>query len=83
MRGYFYSAGSVDLDPPVLVYPWDESVVTSAYEGSWVICKSDSIQLDGTEPIKIEKIELSVEDAVEIFRGWIQKLQMESLQKDN
>jgi len=43
MRGYFYSAGSVDLDPPVLVYPWDESVVTSAYEGSWVICKSDQI----------------------------------------
>ena len=74
MRGYFYSAGSVNLEPAVLLYPWDESVVTSAYEGSWVICKGDQIQLDDTEPIKIEKIELSVEDAVEIFRGWIQKL---------
>lgn len=71
MRGYFYSAGSVDIDPPVLVYPWDESVVTSAYESSWVICKGEFIQLDGGEPIKIEKIELSIEDAVEIFRGWI------------
>ena len=32
MKKYFYSAGAVNLDPPVNLFPWDESVVDSAYE---------------------------------------------------
>lgn len=79
MKGYFYSAGAITLDPPVMIYPWDETVVASAYEGSWVIVKGEELTLDETETIKIQKLELSVEDAVEIFRGWIQKLQILSL----
>ncbi|KAL4480346.1 hypothetical protein ABPG74_020862 [Tetrahymena malaccensis] len=79
MKNYFYSAGAINIDPPVMIYPWDETVIASAYEGSWVIVKGDELTLDDSETIKIEKTELSVEDAVEIFRGWIQKLQILSL----
>jgi len=41
MKKYFYSSGTVQLDPPVCIYIWDESVVESAYEGAWVISKSE------------------------------------------
>ena len=47
MKKYFYSSGAVRLDPPVNIYPWDESVIDSIYEGSWVILKSDEVVING------------------------------------
>lgn len=80
MKQYFFTSGLVTMDPPVIVYPWDESVVDSAYEGSWVIAKSDEITIDEQKPpLKIGKLDLTVEDVVDIFRGWVQKLQMMAL----
>ena len=46
MKNYFYSSGLVKVDPPVNLYPWDETVIGSAYEGAWVILKSDEIMLN-------------------------------------
>lgn len=33
IKKYFYSAGSVKIDPPVNLTPWDESVIDNVYEG--------------------------------------------------
>lgn len=70
MKKYFYSAGAVALDPPVCVYVWDESVVDSAYEGAWVIAKSDKLQV-GQKVYDVTQTELGVQDLVDIFRGWV------------
>lgn len=73
IKNYFYSSGAVKLDPPVNYYPWDEAVLDSAYEGSWVILKSDDVVINGEHKVKAQK-EVNVEEAVEIFRGWAQQL---------
>jgi len=41
MKNYFNCAGAVKIDPPCCLYPWDESVIDEAYEGSWVIVKNE------------------------------------------
>ena len=70
IKKYFYSSGAIRVDPAVNIYPWDESVLESVYEGSWVILKSDEVTLNGDIRLKYNN-DLSIEDVVEIFRGWI------------
>jgi len=39
------------LDVPVQIYPWDESIAESVYEGSWVISKTDKVMVEETKQI--------------------------------
>jgi len=31
MKKYFYSAVGIKIEPPVKIYPWDETVVENVY----------------------------------------------------
>jgi hypothetical protein len=57
----------VALDPAVNIYPWDETVVESAYEGSWVICKSQQLNVGGKTNYDVSKQEIFVGDLVQII----------------
>lgn len=46
MKKYFYSAGSLLVDPPVQIYPWDETVLENVYEGTWVIAKNNKLTFE-------------------------------------
>ncbi|KRX05847.1 hypothetical protein PPERSA_03784 [Pseudocohnilembus persalinus] len=78
IKKYFYSSGSVQVEPAIQFFPWDESVTDSAYEGSWVITKADVVKVNGIEH-KVQTENLNVEQLVEIFRGWVQQIQLNSL----
>ncbi|EGR31807.1 zinc-binding dehydrogenase family protein, putative [Ichthyophthirius multifiliis] len=79
MRNYFYAANIVSIDPPVMLFPWNESVTDSVYEGSWVISKSDQLILNESIVVKVEKKALSIEDSVDLIKGWVQNLTMMSI----
>lgn len=78
MKPYFNKCSLLDIIPPVRLYPW-EKPTEEVYEGSWVLCDEPFIVVND-EKYVYEEEKVGVEEIVDVFRGWVQKLQLQSLQ---
>ena len=78
MKPFFTKCNLLDIVPSVRLYPW-EKPIEEVYEGSWVICEENFIVIND-EKIVLEEEKLGIEEIVDVFRGWVQKLQLVSLE---
>ncbi len=76
IKNYFFNSGLVLLDPPVNIFPWDELVIDQAYEGAWVLLKTDEVSLNNGQLVVKGKKDLSIEEFDQVLKGWYQQLQM-------
>lgn len=79
MKKYFFSSSVVKINPPVNIYPYDETISDSVYEGQWVIAKTTKIVINEKQEFDVTKQIIGIEDISDILRGWSQNLQMISL----
>lgn len=77
MKPYFVSAASVNVHPPVIRYPWAEPQ-DSVFERVWVLTDASMIEV-GEEIYDLSKDAINLEGVVEIMKGWVQMLHLESL----
>lgn len=72
----------VPIEPAQLFFPW-EGLNDVAKEGQWIFSKEKQIKLlpEDQEPITLEYKAFNVEAVSEIIRSWVQKLQLDSLNK--
>ena len=59
----------LDVIPPCRVYPWDLPK-GELFEGTWVTCEEDYVVVNDRH-IDSYYANLSVEDLVDVFRGWV------------
>ena len=78
MKPYFNKCSLLDIIPPVRLYPW-EKPTEEVYEGAWVLCDEPFISVNDEKYVYDEE-KVGVEEIVDVFRGWVQKLQLQSLQ---
>ncbi len=78
MKPFFSKCNLLDIVPPVRLYPW-EKPIDEVYESSWVLCEENFIVLND-EKFTLEEDKLGIEEIVDVFRGWVQKLQLVSLE---
>lgn len=78
MKPYFTKCNLLDIIPPVRIYPW-EKPTEEVYEGSWVLSDQDFIVVND-EKSQLEEEKIGIEEIVDIFRGWVQRLQLLSLE---
>ena len=53
MKKYFYYTNICSIEPAVALFPWDESVTDTVYEGSWVICTTKTVTLNEKDIIDV------------------------------
>ena len=79
LRDYIQVKEPITISPAQLFFPW-EGLQDEAKEGQWIFSKDKVINLPN-EDIKLEYENFSVESVCDIFRSWVQKLQLDSLNK--
>ena len=77
MNQYFSNTGTYDITPKVRLYPWGEEV-DEVYENSWVLSKEPCVIIND-EKLAVDENGLGIEEIVDLFRGWVQQLQLISL----
>ncbi|CAD8049840.1 unnamed protein product [Paramecium sonneborni] len=85
MKQYFYPARVLKLNQFVNLYPYDEQITKEVFEGQWCVFYKDDLRIinDGLN-IKLECIQeesIDIEDVIDIFRSWVQNLQLKILQQ--
>jgi len=81
MKPYFSTSSNVTVHPPVIRYPWAEPQ-DSVFERVWVLTDSSMLEV-GEEIIDLSKDSINLEGVVEIFKGWVQMIHLESLKPGN
>ncbi len=80
MKEHFTHKKQLSVKPAVSVFPW-MSPMSQVYEGTWVLSSDETLQVDGKDySIKTPRMEL--DNLLELFRGYVQELQMMSLTKN-
>jgi len=77
MKPYFASTSALNIHPPVIRYPWADPVDT-VFERVWVLTESSMLEV-GEEIFDLSKDSVNLEGVVEIFKGWVQMIHLESL----
>ena len=82
IREFLKPKAPIAIEPPQLFFPW-EGLNDIAKEGQWILSKDKQIKLlpENQEPIVVEFKRFNVEAICEIIRSWVQKLQLDSLNK--
>ncbi|CAK90707.1 unnamed protein product (macronuclear) [Paramecium tetraurelia] len=84
MKRYFYSTKMLQVNNVVNLFPYDEEVTDEVYEGQWVYSsKSDLkfINYPDVQIIPIEQSQLEIDDVVDLFRSWVQNIQIRIMGK--
>ncbi|CAD8143516.1 unnamed protein product [Paramecium pentaurelia] len=85
MKSYFYPARVFQLNQYVNLYPYDEQITKEVFEGQWCICyKNDLRIISDNLNIQLESIkedQLEIENVIDIFRSWVQNLQIKIIQQ--
>ena len=81
MKPFFSTSANVSVHPPVLRYPWAEPQ-DSVFEKVWVLTESSMLEV-GEEIFDLSKDSINLEGVVEIFKGWVQMIHLESLKPGN
>ncbi|CAK71167.1 unnamed protein product (macronuclear) [Paramecium tetraurelia] len=84
MKKYFYPSQQLKLDRMINLFPYDEDVTDEVYEGQWIITKKNQLQIlqEDKDPIVLQPIaesDLLVDDVVDLFRSWVQNLQIRAM----
>ncbi len=79
MKEHFVHKKLLTVKPPVSVLPWNEPQ-SEVYEDTWVMTSEPRLQVDGHDCL-VDSGRTSLEDMLELFRGYVQELQMLSLNK--
>jgi len=80
MKEHFTHKKQLNVKPAVSVFPW-VSPMYQVYEGTWILTSEEKLTIDGKNyDIKTGKLE--IENILELFRGYVQELQMLSLTKN-
>ena len=77
MKPYFTSFSTVSIFPPVIQYPWEEPK-EQVYERVWIMTDASMLEVEGNI-YDISKDSMNLEGVVEIFKGWVQMIHLESL----
>ena len=82
IKDFMKTKEPVPIEPAQMFFPW-QGVESFAKEGQWVFSKDKSIKLlpENQEPIVLEYKTFNVEAVSEIIRSWVQKLQLDCLNK--
>ena len=68
------------ISPAQRLFPW-EHPVEEVSEDQWIMSQQKEITINGSHKVVYNDDNFSVEAVCDIFRGWSQKLQLESLNK--
>jgi hypothetical protein len=82
IREHMKTAEPMPIDPPQLFFPW-QGLMEIAKEGQWIFSKDKQITLlpENQAPIVLSYQKFNVEAVSDIFRSWVQKLQLDCLNK--
>jgi len=77
IQQFFTNCGTYDISPQVRLYPWGDEV-DEVYENSWALSKEPCVIIND-EKLVFDENTLGIEELVDVFRGWVQQLQLLSL----
>lgn len=80
MRDFFQHKKLLKVSPSVSVFPWT-SPASQVYEGTWILCHSEELDVEGKKHV-VRTGGMPLESLFELFRGYVQELQMLSLGKN-
>eukprot|EP00826_Nyctotherus_ovalis_P016498 TRINITY_DN14775_c0_g1_i8.p1 TRINITY_DN14775_c0_g1~~TRINITY_DN14775_c0_g1_i8.p1 ORF type:complete len:1007 (+),score=286.44 TRINITY_DN14775_c0_g1_i8:187-3207(+) len=80
MKEFFVHKKLLQVRPPVNVFPW-LGPVPSVYESTWVLTSQPQLEIEGKKH-NAGADGMSLDSIFELFRGYIQQLQMLSLSKN-
>jgi len=77
MKPYFTYNAKLSIFPAVIQYPWEEPKET-VFENIWVLTEGSMLEVEGNI-YDLSKDSTNLEGVVDIFKGWLQKIHLESL----
>ena len=85
MKEFFYQKKKIAVSPAIKEFPWSLEPAESIYEGNWLVIESDTfcdnkITIGGTV-FDVMKHPPTIELLLEVFRSYVQEMQILSLQK--
>eukprot|EP00826_Nyctotherus_ovalis_P023043 TRINITY_DN17749_c0_g2_i3.p1 TRINITY_DN17749_c0_g2~~TRINITY_DN17749_c0_g2_i3.p1 ORF type:complete len:350 (+),score=100.12 TRINITY_DN17749_c0_g2_i3:134-1183(+) len=80
MKDFFQHKKQLKVSPPVSVFPWT-SPTSQVYEGTWILCCCEELEVEGKKR-NVKTSGMPLESLFELFRGYVQQLQMISLSKN-
>jgi len=82
VKEFMKSKEPIPIEPSQCFFPW-EGLNETAKEGQWIFSKDKIITLkpQNQKPIVLEYKNFNVEAVSEIIRTWVQKLQLDCLNK--
>jgi len=80
MKEHFSHKKLMKVDPPVSVVPWLPPQ-SEVHEDTWILTNETKLKIDGKE-YEINNSHMKIEHILEVFRTYVQELQMLSLTKN-
>ena len=81
MKAHFTHKKLLSIKPPVIAFPWLPPQ-SQVYERTWILTEEKKLLIEGKEE-EVTKARVGIESMLEVFRGYVQELQMISLMKNN
>jgi hypothetical protein len=80
MKAHFTHKQLLSIKPPVIAFPWLPPQ-SQVYERTWILTEEEKLLIEEKKE-GVNTARMSIESMLEVFRGYVQELQMISLMKN-